>query len=219
MEDIGEEARARTHQRVLELRFPELPVHLALVADAHDPASLRAETQVIERFLVLAVRVSMAFGMPNGEAVRWLTDNGLDTCLSESESQRFATGGRAVQDQLFVESLWAFAWALSLADELDPAQYCGDDLVSLLPDLRVLEGVDAWRARSKPSLRPLEEILGAVDLHYGLTWGLTHARSSGLPQPGEVEGYVHWFRRHALEFVLNDPDIDHASWDDIDLST
>lgn len=125
--------------------------------------------------------------------------------------------GEHLQSQ--IESLWAFAWSLGLTPILDPTAYCGDDLVTLMPDLRAEESLADWRMRVVPELLPTVEIYDALDLLYAMTWGLVDARLNGRPTPGTVAPYVHWERRRALEFVRMDPDISHSDWDAIDLST
>lgn len=218
--ELAGEVRERTRLRVAELGFPEPPVHLPLLADPQTPFELRGATEVIRRLLALTVRVNLALGMPLVEARAWLEDNALQGCLSTREA--VLVGGAAKvdeQEQAQVEAIWALAWVLSLVDDLDPNAYCGDHLVALLPDLRAKESADAWATRMSPRLRSAVEVMTELDLLYALTWGLVDARLSGRPRPGAVAEYVHWQRRQALEFTRSDPEIDHSTWDDIDLST
>jgi hypothetical protein len=220
MRELASQIRERTRVRLAVIGFPELPVHLPLLADAESPFRLRPENDVIQRLLALNVRVNLAFGMPVADAQAWLSHNGTTPYLSAKE--RSLVAGAALvdeQEQTHVEALWALAWALSLIGDLDPVEYCGEDLVTLLPDLRIMEPAEAWSARTSPRLRSTAEILRELDLLYAMTWGLTDARLSGRSQPGTVAAYVHWQRRKALEFTVDDPEIDHSSWDDIDLST
>jgi hypothetical protein len=191
-----------------------------LLADAETPFQLRPESEVVQRLLALNVRVNLAFGMPATEAQAWLDHNGTTPYLSAQE-RTFVAGAAKVdeQEQTLVEALWALAWALSLVRGLDPAGYCGDDLVTLLPDLRTMESAEVWSARTSPRLRSTAEVLRQLDLHYAMTWGLTDARPSGTSQPGTVAEYVHWQRRKALEFTVADRENDNSSWDEISLST
>ena len=220
MPELAGEVRARTLRRLADLGFPEPPAHLPLLADADTPFESREATEVIQRLVVLNVRVNLAFGMPVTDAQSWLSDNGLNRCLSPTEEALVAGGAKGdEQEQTHVEALWALAWALSLVGDLDPAGYCGDELVTLLPDLRLMESAETWTTRMAPQLRPTAEVMQELDLLYAMTWGIADARLSGQPQPGMVAGYVHWQRRRALEFTVANPDINHASWDGIDLST
>lgn len=220
MSELAEAVRVRTRRRLADMGFPELPVHLPLLADTESPFELRSATEVIERLLVLNVRVNLAFGMPSTEAQRWLATNGLVRCLSAKEEILLAGAAKVdEEEQTHVEALWGLTWALSMVDELDPGAYCGDELVTLLPDLRAMESAETWAARSSPRLRSTAEVMRELDLLYAMTWGVTDARLAGGQRPGAVAEYVHWQRRRALEFTVADPDIDHSSWDDIDLST
>jgi hypothetical protein len=220
MPELAEEIRDRTRRRLAKMGFPEPPVHLPLAADAESPFELRSAAEVIERLLALNVRVNLAFGMPATEAQTWLATNDLLRCLSAKEEILLAGAAKVdEEEQTHVEALWGLAWALSLVDELEPGKYCGDELVTLLPDLRVMESSATWVARSSPHLRSSAEVMRELDLLYAMTWGVTDARLSGAQRPGTVAEYVHWQRRRALEFTVADPDIDHSSWDDIDLST
>ncbi len=158
--------------------------------------------------------------MPPELARDWLIANDLTECLSPVEQAYVGGSGEADErDRGQVEALWALAWALGLTPELDHATYCGDELASLLPDLRTQESADAWSARVRTRLRASGEILEALDLLYVMTWGLADANLSGRPGPGVVEQYVLWERRRALEFVGGDGGPGHAGWDAIDLAT
>ena len=116
------------------------------------------------------------------------------------------------REKLQVEGLWALAWALQLEPGLDHRAYCGDELATLLPDLRTQEPAEAWRSRAAPSLRSGDELMTELDLLYVITWGVADANLSGAPAPGEVDPYVFWERRRALEFVRAQNGAGHADW-------
>ena len=220
MQGRAAEARQRTLERVQDLGFPVPPAHLPVLEDNEFPRSARGIEEVIQRALVLNVRINLAFGMPPESARDWLTTNGLMGSLSPRESALVGGSARSgEQEKLQVEALWALAWALQLAPSLDHRAYCGDELATLLPDLRAQESAEAWRSRAEPSLRSDDELLTELDLLYAMTWGVADANLSGAPTPGEVDPYVFWERRRALEFVRADSDAGHADWDEIDLST
>lgn len=220
MSESLEEVRARTHTRLSALGFPVPPPHLPLLADSDGLLALRPATELADRLAVLNVRVSLAFGMPSASARAWLSDNGLTHCLTAKE-QRLVAGAAKVdeQEQAQVEALWALSWVFSLSEDLDPADYCSDHLVELLPNLRESEPLEEWTTRMTPMLRPVEEVVSELDLLYAMTWGVTDLRLSGKPSPGTVAAYVHWERRRALEFAVANPEIEPTSWDEIDLST
>lgn len=222
MRERAQWARTRTLGRVAELGFPEPPAHLPLLADDQSPFVLRPAQEVVDRALVLTVRINLAFRMRPETARDWLATNDLLDCLTHHESE--LVGGSAIagdEEKVQVEALWALAWALGLTPgELDHQTYCGDELASLLPDLRAQEPAQAWRSRLAPQLRPAADVLAELDLLYAMTWGLVDARLSSRPAPGVVEPYVLWERRRALEFLRAEEDgIDPSDWDMIDLST
>jgi hypothetical protein len=78
----------------------------------------------------------------------------------------------------------------------------------LVPDLfDPSEGLGPARVRAEAELRDAEEISAALDLARCLTWGLGDPELSLGFSPGEVEPYVVWERRRALEWLLG------ADWD------
>lgn len=111
-----------------------------------------------------------------------------------------------------VESLWTLCWALRLVANLDFGQTCGDELISLFPDLKT--GDDAGRHFKRARLRPLTQIAAAVDLAYCVHWSITQAAMSGEKQSGRVPAYVVVERRHALEWLVGD-----EAWDEVRLDT
>lgn len=208
--------RRKTLLRVEDLGFPQPPAHLPLLEDNEFPFTLREPEDVVQRALVLNVRINIAFRMPPDAARRWLTTNGLMSALTQRESE-LLDGAAAVDEheQLQVEGLWALAWALGLTQSLDHRSYCGEELATLFPDLRADESLHAWRERADCHLRTTTELMAELDLLYVMTWGLVDARISGSHVPGEVQPYVLWERRRALEFVRADSE----DWDEVDLST
>jgi hypothetical protein len=58
-----------------------------------------------------------------------------------------------------------------------------------------------------------------LDLYHCMTWGLAEANLRQQTPPGEIEQYVIWHRRRALEFAIAEREWTHDEWDDMDLST
>lgn len=213
-----QQLRVRSLAVARELGFPMPPPHLPLVGA--EPLAVRSHEEIIERLLVLNVRLGLAMRMPPEVGRAWLADNDLIDCLTPSESARLAgAAGIDPSEQVCVEATWALAWTLGLVEDLDPASYCGDQLAALLPELRTAETAPHWRSRTALEPRGLADIAAQLDLHYVLTWGHTDTHLQGRPSPGPVEAYVHLERRRALEWMLQVPLIPHQGWDDIDLST
>ena len=117
---------------------------------------------------------------------------------------------RHINDQ--VEGVHAFAWSLKFVASLDFDDFCTDDLVKLIPDLKAGESSASFRARAK--LRGPEEIGSACDFAYCLDWAVVNASLGNKELPGPIGAYVITERRRALEWMLADED-----WDEVSLDT
>ena len=119
------------------------------------------------------------------------------------------------------EAVWALLWALGIVEELSlPSEICDCDLV--MGTMRRFKGLDDFMANT--TLRPLEEILQALDLHYRYHWAAVNARVNGSDPAGIDEGIV-MERRAGLEWLCckgeeNDNLTDtYNAWDYPDLNT
>ena len=121
MQGRAAEARQRTLERVQDLGFPVPPAHLPVLEDNEFPRSARGIDKVIQRALVLNVRINLAFGMPPESSRDWLTTNGLMGSLSPRESALVGGSARSgEQEKLQVEALgrwlgrfsWHRAWII-----------------------------------------------------------------------------------------------------------
>ncbi|GAB3997506.1 hypothetical protein GCM10029992_20570 [Glycomyces albus] len=116
-------------------------------------------------------------------------------------------------DQL--ESLYAVAWLLGLADHLDPGAECSEDLPELLPDLRAPESFGDWRDRRLTPTRDAAVVAEMFDLYYCLDWICDQARRSGRSLPNGVDDSLVWHRRWALEWAVVFADERPAHWDEV----
>ena len=119
------------------------------------------------------------------------------------------------------ESIWALLWALGVVEELSfPNQICDCDLV--MGTMERFKNLDDFMANT--TLRPMEEILKALDLHYRYHWAAVNARVNGSDPAGIDEGIV-MERRAGLEWLCckgeeNDNLTDtYNTWDYPDLNT
>ena len=95
------------------------------------------------------------------------------------------------------ESLWVLLWALGIVEELSfPNEICDCDLV--MGTMRRFKGLDDFMANT--TLRPLEEILQALDLHYRYHWAAVNARVNGS-DPAGIDEEVVMERRAGLEWL------------------
>ena len=119
------------------------------------------------------------------------------------------------------ESLWVLLWALGIVEELSfPNEICDCDLI--MDTMGEFEGLDDFMAHT--TLRPIEEILQALDLHYRYHWTTVNARIYGSDLAGLDEDIV-MERRAGLEWLCckgqendNLTDSDNA-WDHPELGT
>jgi len=95
------------------------------------------------------------------------------------------------------EAVWALLWALGIIEELSlPSEICDCDLV--MGTMRRFKGLDDFMANT--TLRPLEEILQALDLHYRYHWVAVNARVNGS-DPAGIDEEVVMERRAGLEWL------------------
>ncbi|MEB3039745.1 DUF4272 domain-containing protein [Capnocytophaga gingivalis] len=95
------------------------------------------------------------------------------------------------------ELLWVLLWALGIVEELSfPNEICDCDLV--MGTMKRFKGLDDFMANT--TLRPLEEILQALDLHYRYHWVAVNARVNGS-DPAGIDEEVVMERRAGLEWL------------------
>ena len=172
---------------------------------------LRSQDDAVRRCLARYAAVAVAYGFGRRPAKKWLKRERLTDALAGTELA-VLKGGDADFLRPGVESLWAFCWAFGLVERLDYSAICGDNLITLLPDLKSAEPSAPFFDKAR--LRPLEEVAGAVDLAYSLHWALAEAGLTGGATLGRVSPLVVVERRHALEWLIGDED-----WDDVPLDT
>jgi hypothetical protein len=110
------------------------------------------------------------------------------------------------------ESLLTLQWALGMTPELPSAGKTCD-----VPSLaRRMIRADSERFAENAALRPVNEILDALDLHYRLHWAVRQARQDRKPIPGGIDGGVVYERHYALNWLIRFGD---AEWDEVDTPT
>lgn len=184
-----------------------------------DPrAPLRDVQAVARRALVLNAMLQIAFQAPIPIIKRWISENGLDDDLVESEraildkSNAELTGQERANLFWYVEALWALAWAGGLVDQLPFDKRAGDNLASLSPNLQQNEDGSKFFGRMR--LRPHDELFRMLDLYYRLHWWARDAQLQGRPADG-VSLDIVMERRKALGWVLDARD----DWDNVEMST
>ena len=209
-----ETIKAKSEAEARRLGYPTLD-WLPFIVDEGEVA-LRPREEVIDRALVMNIVTWRTYDMPQELAHELLEKENLYASLSNLERRYLAGEDRDAAYEFYgnVEALWALVWALSFIPTLDFSEYCGDDLVNILPDLRSVTDFGAFRAAAR--LRDPLEIVQAADLAYRLHWAVVDANIKGKPTPGAVEGYVIENRRHALDWIVN---LDEDDFHEMSLDT
>jgi hypothetical protein len=197
--------REESLQKAMQLGYkvnenlPLLDVHLQ-----KDLSSL------ITRTLILNCVVATAYGFDKKRALNWLSKENLINFLSESENSFFSSKKNDFTFKYQIESLWALVWALNFFKELDFSKYCGESLISFLPNLK--DSQDSKAFIEKATLRSEKEIIQTLDLSYCLHWAIRNSEINN--QHLKIQPYVIMQRRKALEWLCSD-----SSWDDVNLDT
>lgn len=109
------------------------------------------------------------------------------------------------------EALLALQWAIQWQSQLPFA-----DTVCNSPDL-VDQGMKYNQQQNQPvNLRPVSEILDALDLHYRLHWLTREYGRQDKELPASINGGVIYERHYALNWLTN---FENADWDDVDTPT
>ena len=177
------------------------------------PQGLRGLGETVDRILCLNVSIACAFGYSQELAEKWIDQEGLHETLVKSESKFiYESFGYPPKFWDSIEALWAMVWSIGLVDVLEYGKPCSNDLVTMLPNLKTLESSSDFRSRAK--LRPMSEILPALDLAYCLHWSVRDAQLRNVKIPGKVKPHVITERRKALEWLISE-----ESWDEVQLDT
>ena len=215
--------RARNVEELYRLRLPVPPPQFPLVWDPGDGVGLRARADLEGRLAVLTVVLGRAFGMPPQLAMQWLLDASLVDRLSTPESAFVLAGeGDSRVFALHLDAVYALAWILGIAPDLDPLRPSAEELMERLPNLPAGETYARWRSRTLAAPREPREVAIALDLYYCLDWAYLEAERQALRLPGLVDSNAIGQRRWALEWAVvftgpyHDPP---ADWESIDLST
>ena len=208
---------------VARLNLPPIPPNFPLVWEPGDQVDLRPLPEIEGRVAILNVVLARCFGMPPHVAVQWLLDAHLIDQLSRPEWHFVAADeGDRLVFVLHLDAVFALAWVLGLAMDLDPLQPSADGLVERLPQLHAGESFAQWRSRTLTAPREPGEVAALLDLYYCLDWAYLEAERLGLPLPGVIDSNAIGQRRWALEWVVMLTGPHHEpppNWEDVDLST
>lgn len=174
---------------------------------------MRSVSETTSRILAMHAVAAIAYGFDKEKAIAWLDREALTDSLSEQEkSFVFEGAGQPDCFKVQVEGMWALAWAMGIADELNFAKDCDSHFVMMLPNLKHNETSTNFRRKASP--RPFEQVVAACDLAYCLHWAIRQSELTGKQPPANLKPYVVVERRRALEWLLS-----KEAWDEVRLDT
>ncbi|GAA1522711.1 hypothetical protein GCM10009827_043650 [Dactylosporangium maewongense] len=215
--------REASLEELHRLRLPLPPPNFPLAWEPGDLVELRPGAEIEVRAAILNVVLARVAGMPPELATHWLDRSGLQDRLTGPEWQFVAEGdGDERSFALHLEALFALAWLLGIAMDLDPLLPSADGLMERLPNLPQGETFSAWRQRTLAAPRGAGDAAAQLDLYYCLDWSYLEAERRRLPLPGQLDSNAVGQRRWALEWavVFTGPyHGDPPGWEEVDLST
>ena len=174
---------------------------------------MRSASETTSRILAMNAVAATAYGFDKAKAIAWLNQEALTNSLSEQERRFiFESVGLPDRFKVQVEGMWALAWAMGIANELNFAKDCDNRFVMMLPNLKQSQSSADFRKKANP--RPLEQVVAACDLAYCLHWAIRQSELVDKRSPGNLKPYVVVERRRALEWLLS-----KEAWDDVPLDT
>jgi Domain of unknown function (DUF4272) len=218
-----QEVRKATLEELYRLGLPLPPPNFPLVWELGDEVGLRPLDEIEARTAVLNVVLGRCFGMPPEQAMEWLLNAHLIDRLTRPEWQFVVAGeGDNMIFALHLEAVFALAWVLGIALDLDPLRPSPQGLIERLPDLTRRESFAAWRSRTLTAVRAAPEVAALLDLYYCLDWAFLEVERNRAELPGVLDSNAIGQRRWALEWVVvfTGPYHDEPpGWEEIDLST
>lgn len=174
---------------------------------------LRSTDETVSRILAMHAVAATAYGFDRANAIAWLNEEALTDSLTEEERRFVFEGqGRPEPYQMQIEGMWALAWALGIASNMNFGEDCDSHFATMLPDLKQSRSSAAFRQSVDP--HPLEHVVAACDLAYCLHWVVRQAELAGQPPPAGLAPHVIVERRRALEWLLS-----KESWNEVPLDT
>ena len=228
-------AQERKNKSIAILQSQNVPLieHLPLRYEA-DEVIPRDKKEVIQRVACSFASIMCALSIGKNEYTEedrvYMTQDFLSAkynalkLLTPMEQQVIAgtiSEAGAINVAWKYEAVWVLLWALGIVEELsfpDKISYC-DLVMGTMRDFKNLEDFMA-----NTTLRPIEEILQALDLYYRYHWAAVNARVNGSDPAGIDEDIV-MERRAGLEWLCckgqeNDNLTDtYNAWDYPNLNT
>jgi hypothetical protein len=205
-----EEIKAKSIETIRSWGLPAID-HLPAL-ETEDELSPRGSSDVARRSIVMIHVIVIGFGADRKRVKNAISDFGLMEAASIHERDLLSRDEHTEQEKIdaqwLAECMQSFAWCLGLAN-LQPLQYCDDDLSSKFP----APFTDPKEFIESARIRPFVEIYRQADIHYRLHWAARNARVTGLEFP--VSESLLRERRRALDWVIGV----ESDWDEMPLDT
>jgi len=191
-----------------------VPVDLSLppIIDARQ-ALPRSHEEVARRTLAVLVTAIKGEGAPQEKVDRLLKDFDVRGDLSADEAAFVAQEAPTTTDRIRFawryEAAWAFVWALSLVDTLEPPR----EIVQMHRLGEHLRGETADTLIAKSKLRSIDEILDQADLIYRYRHAIRDAIREDRDLPNSLDPGIAQERYRALNWLIGNLGQD---WDEID---
>jgi hypothetical protein len=166
---------------------------------------------------VMNALINIAFGAPISIINSWLKNDNLENHLSSSEKALLEKTNDDLTElelnslEWYLESLWSFMWLTEMIDDLRPEEYVGDNMASLLPNIK--EGEDNKKIEYLAAVRPIGTAYQMLDYYYRLHWYCVDERLKG--KEAELNEGVVYHRRKSLEWAFDEA----ADWDQVEMGT
>jgi len=148
-----------------------------------DASALRAISEIKGRMAVMNAVINIAFEAPTHVIRKWIETNDLGNHLSVSEKELLEKNNSELTAlevnslEWYLEALWSFMWLTEMVDTLNPEEYVGDNMASLLPNLR--DGENNKKLERLEAIRPVSTAYKMLDYYYRLHWYCVDERLQG----------------------------------------
>ncbi|AMR26715.1 hypothetical protein A0257_06070 [Hymenobacter psoromatis] len=180
-------------------------------------SELRTISEIKGRMSVMNALLNIAFGAPIPIIKKWVETNNLGNHLSNTEKEILKKSNAKLTAlevnslNWYLEALWGFMWLTEMIDTLSPEEYVGDNMASLLPNLK--NGENNKKLEILSVTRPVIGVYKTLDYYYRLHWYCVDERLNGR-QAKLDEGLIYQ-RRKSLEWACNKTN----SWDEVEMGT
>jgi hypothetical protein len=213
--------RAESLAELHRLQLPVPPRAHPFLWQPGDSVGLRALPEIEARTAILSVCLARASGVAREPAARWCKESGLVTQMTAPEWEFVSDGTGDVRSfALHLEALFALAWLLGIALDLDPLRPAPESLRLRLPDVAAGETFAEWQHRTLTAPRSSYDTALARDLYFCLDWAFLECERTSAPLPGRTDSNAIGQRRWALDWAVVFTGPSHGpppGWEDIEL--